>query len=420
MCSEMVGHLTVPPACQLRMNRGLYRKVPRRPVSRWHVERLPVQRATLRRMNDMEREIVLEQIHREIAPAIAAYTVVLGRIPTGAEEARVDWLKGTGILTKVESTSSYGILTAGHVVGALRKEHEREDPKEISLLVRPARAGDAHAGLRPLQVQIPQGSITAHGIRNREREGPDIAWIPLAVDVAHSIESHRSSGAVFYNFEKGEIETTIAAEALMRGKEAEPRIGTDFVVYAAGWNAEKQLESGGEEMTIWECEAIQRTLDSRDGWHYSDYVVQGDGWNHVIRDLERNPEGETVFEHPAHWGGISGGGVWHITRSQGVNNSGLRKYLAGIIFYELPLEGERVLRAHVLVSIRRILNEAGIDGNNRISEDQFRKMVEDIDAEAEADAEIRTRGADSRATRPAIPRRVGASPDCESRGANEE
>ena len=346
-------------------------------------------------MNDMEREQVLEQIYREIAPAIAAHTVVLGRIPTGAEEPRVDWLKGSGILTKVESTSSYGILTAGHVVGALRQEHEGEDPKEISLLVRPVRAGAAHSSLRPLQIEIPQGSITAHGRQNVECQGPDIAWIPLAIKVAQAIESHHTSGAVFYNYEKGEIETAIAAEALIRGEGPEPRVGTDFLVYAAGWNFEKQIASGGNEMTIWECEAIQRALDARDGWYYSDYVVQGEGWNHVLRDLQRDSQGETVFEHPTHWGGISGGGVWHISQSQGANNNGLRKYLAGIIFYDLPLEGERAFRAQVLVSIRRILNEGGVDGNDRMSEEGFRKIVVEIDAQAQADAEIRARAVHS-------------------------
>ena len=103
-------------------------------------------------MNQMEREQVLELIGREIAPAIAAHTVVLGRIPAEAEEPRVDWLTGTGILTKVESTSSYGILTVGHVVGALRQEHEREDPNEVSLLLRPRREAQGHGRLLPLQV----------------------------------------------------------------------------------------------------------------------------------------------------------------------------------------------------------------------------------------------------------------------------
>ena len=345
----------------------------------------------LGRMVHMERELVLRQIGREIAPAIAAHTVVLGRIPTGAEEPRVHWLKGSGILMKVESTSSYGILTAGHVVGALRQEHERENPEEISVLVRPGQAGEGHARLRPLRVQVPEGTITAHGRRNEECEGPDIAWIPLAVDVAQAIESHRDSGAVFYNYEKGEIETTISAEMLMRGDVAEPRVGTDFVVYAAGWNAEKQIDSGGDEMTIWECEAIQRAVDARDGWYYSDYIVQGEGWNHVLRSPEPNSQEEILFEHPGHWGGISGGGVWHISRSRGANDNGLTKYLAGPIFFELPLEGERAFRAHVLLSIRRILNEAGVDGSARMSEDQFRKMVEDIDAQAQSDAEMRVR-----------------------------
>ena len=74
--------------------------------------------------------------------------------------------------------------------------------------------------------------------------------------------------------------------------------------------------------------------------------------------------------------------MWHIFRAEGLNDNGLIKYLAGTIFYELTLEGERALRAHVLLSTRRILNEAGVDGSKRISEEQFLKMVEDIEESA--------------------------------------
>ena len=330
----------------------------------------------------MEREEVLQRIEGEIAPAIAAHTVVLGRIPVAAEEPRVEWLKGTGILTKIESTSSYGILTAGHVVGALRQEHEGEDPTDISLLLRPRREAEGHGRLVPLQVQIPEGAISARGRKNRAPDGPDIAWIPLGVDVAKTIETFQGSGAVFYNYEKGEIENAMMAKMLRQRGEPGPRIGTDFVVYAAGWNAEKQVEGGGNDMTIWECEAIQRSLHSQYGWYYSDYAVQGEGWSHVVRDLEQGGQEGAVFKHPIHWGGISGGGVWHIFRAEGLNDYGLIKYLAGTIFFELTLDGERALRAHVLLSIRRILNEAGVDGSERLSEEQFLKIVEDIEESA--------------------------------------
>ena len=326
----------------------------------------------------MDRNEALDYISREIVPAITAHTVVLGRVPAEGGEGSVDWFCGSGILTKIESTSSFGILTAGHVVRALRQAHEARDPEEIALLARPGGGARGPGPLPLLRVHIPQGTITACGRSNTDAGGPDLAWIPLSIDVARAIEDYRESGAVFYNLEQGENEARVVAEAARNGEGPEPKVGSDWIAYAVGWNREKQAEAGGRDMTMWVCEAIPDTIERHEGWLYSDYVIQGNGWNHLLWDEQRAQQGDDVFEHPRDWGGISGGGMWHIFNSLPREKNQMVKQLAGIIFFDQPRDERRVLRAHVLLSIRRILNEARVDGNERMTPEQFHDLADGI------------------------------------------
>ena len=322
----------------------------------------------------MDRHAALEKINTEVVPSIVAHTVVLARIPQEGGEARAGWLKGSGILTKVASTSSFGILTAGHVVKGLRQGHEGMDPEEIALLMRPAVFAGGHGPLGLLRLHVPKGTITAWGRDNEKLEGPDLAWIPIAVEVARSIEEQKGSGAVFYNMEQGELQALLWAEMIRNGERPAPEFGTGSLAYAVGWNHEKQAEAGGRAMTMWICEAIPDGMEQREGWLYSDYIVQGNDWNHLFWDDERGRQGEEVFEHPKHWGGISGGGMWHVFESPEKEEHRMVKQLAGVIFYEYARDGQRVLRTHWSPSIRRILNEARVDGQEHMRPEQFEEL----------------------------------------------
>ena len=86
-----------------------------------------------------------------------------------------------------------------------------------------------------------------------------------------------------------------------------------------------------------------------------------------------------MFVHPRDWGGISGGGVWHIFKSPVREENQLRKQLSGIIFFDEPRDKGRALRANVLLSIRRILNEARVDGNERMTPDQFHELADGLE-----------------------------------------
>ena len=131
-------------------------------------------------------------------------------------------------------------------------------------------------------------------------------------------------------------------------------------------------------MTIWMCEAIPDTIERHEGWLYSEYVVQGNGWNHRFWDEERAEQGEDIFDHPRDWGGISGGGMWHVFKSPGREENRLGKQLSGIIFFDEPRDEKRALRAHVLLSIRRILNEARVDGNELMTPEQFHDLADGL------------------------------------------
>lgn len=334
----------------------------------------------------MDRDAALEMINTEIVPSIAAHTVVLARIPREGGEARPDWLKGSGILTKIESTSSFGIITAGHVVEALRQEHEEKDPEEIALLLRPAGAAGGHGALPLLRLHVPKGTITAWGRDNENLEGPDLAWIPLPVEVARSIEEQKGSSAVFYNVEHGELRALQWAEMIRDGERRAPEFGTGILAYAVGWNHEKQIEAGGRDMTIWVCEAIPDGMEQREGWIYSDYIVQGNNWNHLFWDDERGRQGDEVFEHPGHWGGISGGGVWHVFESPEREEERMVKQLAGVIYYEHVRDGQIAFRTHWSPSIRRILNEARVDGQEQMRPEQFDELLDGIIETPESDA----------------------------------
>ena len=70
--------------------------------------------------------------------------------------------------------------------------------------------------------------------------------------------------------------------------------------------------------------------------------------------------------------------MWHIFNSLPREENQMVKQLAGIIFFDQPRDERRVLRAHVLLSIRRILNEARVDGNERMTPEQFHDLADGI------------------------------------------
>ncbi len=306
-----------------------------------------------------ERKSFLNRIGKEIVPSLTAHSVVLAQIPHASESPalEISTLKGSGTLVKFESSSTYGIVTAGHVIGALENSRLPDDTFSFLLFLKPSGHGRQVGPVAPMSVQIPRHEMIVHGKSNKRIDGPDIAWIPLNPDMAREIESHRSTGAVFFNFEKRYLEFTEIISCLKySGRIDESVYGKDYSCYAIGWNAEKQISSGGNEFTTWCCEVIPDKLHSIGEWQFMDYNIDSKHWNHIVEENDGTSP-RTVFVQPRHWGGMSGGSIWHIYRDPRNLNKLVRHY-GGTIFYCDPSNNDgRNFRSHVFTDILRVLSD---------------------------------------------------------------
>lgn len=118
-------------------------------------------------------EIVL----RVLADAVRRYTTIIGY---GAEGGLIPI--GSGIFLR-RTDGQHGILTAGHVIGAIRTKE--------NILVLPAQDREEVTWIR-----IEAEGMGGLGETNDQPRGPDIGWIPLS---GEEVVRLGALGAVFYN-----------------------------------------------------------------------------------------------------------------------------------------------------------------------------------------------------------------------------
>ena len=322
----------------------------------------------------------LEQVRRETIPKLHAYTVVLGkRLEDHASKAkRIDRFKGSGVLVRLAGSRQFGILTAGHVVNALRDEATREDPARIVVALRGA---DVNRGvfpkLAPVTLTIPPRAIAAYGRKNEGCRGPDIAWIPLSPEQVIEIETGTESFGLFYNMGKSdrEIEEVVGiwkTQELTQETKGERDSGQ--ICYVVGWSETLQNPNDGEPLTLPAFEALLEHRWAEAGWQYDDYQI---GAKNKARPRNEYKEGEMAvgFNYPDLLGGVSGAGVWRIA-AHPTDARRLVHHLEGILFYDYRTEGRRYLRAHGSISIKRVLNAAGMYGKKRASDKAWTEMLD--------------------------------------------
>ena len=123
-----------------------------------------------------------DQLNPGIAPRILAdlvrrYTTIIAYGADGRSNPL-----GSGTLLR-RTDGQYGILTAGHVIGAIRNKED--------ILVLPAQDREEVAWIR-----IEREGMHGSGESKDTTQGPDIGWIPLSAEEARRMES---LGAVFRN-----------------------------------------------------------------------------------------------------------------------------------------------------------------------------------------------------------------------------
>ena len=135
----------------------------------------------------------------------------------------------------------------------------------------------------------------------------------------------------------------------------------DNLFIAVGWNQEIHARSEGKRGGIWMTEVTPETVSAADGWDYADFRISDDR-----RERQTYDEGT---ELPSTWGGLSGGAVWHVWRSD-PSRAEYEKLLAGVVFYEIPRNGERTMsvRTHHDLSLLRLLHRARVAPSDAIGE----------------------------------------------------
>ncbi len=248
-----------------------------------------------------------EQLNPEVVPRILAdlvrrYTTVIGYEVDGTLVP-----VGTGTFLR-RTDGQFGILTAGHVIGAIRHGE--------SIQILPAQDREKATWIR-----IQAEGMHGWGENNRSPTGPDIGWIPLSAEEADTMEA---IGAVFHN--RGRMVELYAGRvcqfSIVFGFVEAASNRADNIVVAHGLLARKTAE---------------RQSNDKD-WDYGEYAITNDdAWI------------------PSTHGGVSGSAVWEITLPMdGLGNKAVK--LEGLVYAE-GSDGDRKLIAHGEKSVRTILEK---------------------------------------------------------------
>ena len=237
-----------------------------------------------------------------LADLVRRYTTVIGYVTEGE-------LNPIGSGTFLRRTDGQcGILTAGHVVGAIKnKENVRvlpvQDREEVDW------------------VGIEGMGMHGWGETNSRLKGPDIGWIPLSAEEVESIEA---LGGVFHNRAR-KIET-------FSGDVCQISIIFGFVK-AASSPSDKKIVAHAMFMG-----PTKETACSEEAWDYGEYAI-------------RNNDDQIPRTH----GGVSGSAVWRIDLP--MDRCGKKAVRLKGVVYAQGANEDRKLIAHGEQSLRTILKE---------------------------------------------------------------
>ena len=249
-----------------------------------------------------DEDLSPEKAAPKLVYMIRRFTTIIGY---GADGTPIPTGSGT-FIRKVDG--EYGVLTAGHVIGAIRKGQD--------IFVFPAQYGEKQAWLK-----IHAAGMHAHGETNTGSRGPDIGWISLPVHEANRMES---LGAVFHNRAKHIEEFT--------GEICQ--VGIIFGFVAAESDPANKMVAA-HSMFIGKTADLPKDTE---GWDYGEYAI-----TNVDESIPRTHQG------------VSGSAAWRIDLPMdGEGRKAVR--LVGVVYAEGP-EGDRKLIAHGEQSVRTILGE---------------------------------------------------------------
>ena len=249
-----------------------------------------------------ENQLNPETVPLILADEVRRYTTIIGY---GVNGQLIPLGSGTFLR---RSDGQCGILTAGHVVGKIRKKE--------NILVLPTQYRQ-----EVNWVGIAGECMHAWGEKNKGVTGPDIGWIPLTAKEENWMEA---LGAVFHN--RGRRIEEFAGEVcqinIIFGFVAAKSSQNDKTVFADGMLIGKTKEEPSDEQ----------------GWDYGEYAITSeDDWI------------------PRTHGGVSGSAVWRLDLPMdGQGSKAVR--LEGVVYAE-GQEKDRKLIAHGEQSVRIILGE---------------------------------------------------------------
>ena len=330
------------------------------------------------------REMVLD-IEKRLAPAFLRHTVILARTPIRWDDhpgTGLGFLQGSGTLVRVDANDSqryYGVLTCGHVLGEFSRKRIGTVTGSLTLLIPATAAGPESP---PYFATVPYAKELAviEGASNTDSGGsggPDLGWLPLTLEQAHSIQTNARSRSVFYDYAKG---LRIRDMYKNKYRKQGDRNSTDYLSHhmnmAVGWNYEIHKRSDGRKGGIWMNEVLPENLSAKDGWLYRDFRIDDERW------VERSYNDGTML--PTSWGGLSGGSVWHVWRSERTVDR-YEKMLVGVPFFQIsqPSQRSMTIRAHYDLSLLRILQRAGIAPRGSLTENGIIDALRDLDPPAD-------------------------------------
>lgn len=226
----------------------------------------------------------------------------------------------------IEVGSIRGVLTAGHVVHALKERGEGTRAALLTIVNRKQKS-------RPLEFFIGDCHCVTIGGRNHDPAGPDLGFVRLP----HETEERLLAENVFHNFD-------VRLKAAIAEKQDESLLNNHVIVGVIG-----------EQSVLKEFTSTTRT-DTHTMTH-----AYGE-----IRNLREGNCGFDIFDfgvahneevaRPKSYGGLSGAGVWAVGEEPGAN----KRSLFGVAFQETAtdLNGNRSLVCHGPACIyRELVNE---------------------------------------------------------------
>jgi len=260
-------------------------------------------------MTDGYEEVRLGEIPRQVYDEICSWLKHYAVGLLGLNSDRDDDVpKFIGSATLVTAAQAHYILTAAHVWNELCKF----DRVGLAMSEYESRFSLERKSLAPTVLRGPTPG----------QWGPDLAFLRIPPSIVGTISAHKA----FCN--------------LSKQKEADPALDHNLGVWA--FVGAPAVDSHLEPPTIaLQCGVFFSGVDAiydLDGYDYFDVGI----------DLESAPQFRKSF------GGVSGGGLWHLilTRTSGGSGLSFARSFEGVAFYQSPeKEGRRFIRCHGRKSI---------------------------------------------------------------------